>query len=263
MEQTTIEPTLVSQPGETPTRLALDDGSRIGVIGGGPAGSFFAYFLLDMADRVGMDLQVDIYEPRDFASPGPPGCNMCGGIVSESLVQMLAAEGINLPSTVVQRGIDAYTLHMDVGSVRIETPLHEKRIGAVYRGSGPRDLKEVKWEGLDGHLQKLAVEKGTAVIRQRVAEVDWVDGHPQIITRGGSSQVYDLVAVTAGVTLPSIDSSRATNWRINHPEQRKPSSASTTWGQKLSRNAWAVLCTFFCWTSPGWNSPPSSPRAIT
>jgi len=199
MGQPSIKPTLVSQPEETPTRLALDDGSRIGVIGGGPAGSFFAYFLLDMADRVGMDLQVDIYEPRDFASPGPPGCNMCGGIVSESLVQMLAAEGINLPPTVVQRGIDAYTLHMDVGSVRIETPLHEKRIGAVYRGSGPRELKKVKWEGLDGHLQKLAMEKGAAVIRQRVAEVGWVDGRPQLVIRGGSSQAYDLVAVTAGV----------------------------------------------------------------
>ena len=97
--------------------LQLDDGSRVGVIGGGPAGSFFSVFLIDMAERLGLDVQVDIYEPRDYSRPGPVGCNMCGGIISESLVQNLATEGINLPTSVVQRGIDSYNLHMDVGSV--------------------------------------------------------------------------------------------------------------------------------------------------
>jgi flavin-dependent dehydrogenase len=123
------------------SKLALDNGSRIGVIGGGPAGSFFSYFLLDMAQRVGIDIQLDIYESRDFSVPGPTGCNMCGGIVSESLVQTLATEGINLPPTVVERGIDAYVLHMDVGNVSIETPLHEMRIAAVHRGAGPKGTK--------------------------------------------------------------------------------------------------------------------------
>src|SRR5512141_3277370 len=88
-------------------RLFLDNGSRIAVIGGGPAGSFFSYFLFEMAERIGMELAVDIYEPRDFTKTAPQGCNMCGGIISESLVQLLATEGITLPSTVVQRGIDS------------------------------------------------------------------------------------------------------------------------------------------------------------
>jgi hypothetical protein len=129
------------------TDLKLKDGSRVGVIGGGPAGSFFSYFLLDMAERVGLRLHVDIYEPRDFSSPGPPGCNMCAGVVSESLVQTLATEGINLPPTVVQRGIDSYVLHMDVGSVRIESLRREKRIAATFRGVGPRGLQELRLNG--------------------------------------------------------------------------------------------------------------------
>ena len=61
-------------------------------LGGGPAGSFFSYFLLEMARDADVDVHLDIYEPRDFSQPGPAGCNMCGGIVSESLVQVLAAE---------------------------------------------------------------------------------------------------------------------------------------------------------------------------
>lgn len=185
------------------SELQLDDGSRVGVIGGGPAGSFFSFFLLGTAERLGLDVSVDIYEPRDFSRPGPAGCNMCGGIISESLVQMLAAEGINLPSKVVQRGIDSYMLHMDVGSVLIETPLQEKRIGAVYRGPGPRDIKELKWGSFDGYLQKLAVEKGARIIPKRAEAISWQDGLPQISTRGGTPLSYDLLAVAVGVNAAS------------------------------------------------------------
>jgi flavin-dependent dehydrogenase len=175
----------------------------VGVIGGGPAGSFFTIFLLDTAERMGMDIQVDIYEPRDYTRPGPVGCNMCGGIISESLVQNLAAEGINLPPNVVQRGIDSYMLHMDVGSVRIETPLQEKRIAAVYRGPGPRDIKEIKWGSFDGYLQELAIEKGANVINERVDEIIWDDGLPQIKVRKGEPQSYDLVTIAVGVNTAS------------------------------------------------------------
>jgi flavin-dependent dehydrogenase len=124
---------------------------------------------------------------------------MCGGIISESLVQMLATEGIILPNTVVQRGIDSYMLHMDVGSVRIQTPLQEKRIGAVYRGPGPRDIKEIKWGSFDGHLQSLAIKKGANIIHNRVDRGSRVNGKPQIEIRGSSAESYDLLALATGV----------------------------------------------------------------
>jgi flavin-dependent dehydrogenase len=177
----------------------LQDGSRVGIVGGGPAGSFFAYFLLLLAERVGLSLQVDIYEYRDFSSPAPGGCNMCGGIISESLVQMLAAEGIELPANVVQRGIDSYVLHMDVGSVRIDTPIHEMRIGAVHRGAGPRDVKQMRWGSFDGYLLSLAVARGARVVRGRVERIRRENGRPVIELRDGGSHEHDLVAVAAGV----------------------------------------------------------------
>ncbi|MBD3162477.1 MAG: cyclic nucleotide-binding domain-containing protein, partial [Candidatus Latescibacteria bacterium] len=168
-------------------------------VGGGPSGSFFAYFLLEMAERVGRRIAVDLYEPRDFSQPSPKGCNMCGGIISESLVQNLAAEGINLPSTVVQRGIDSYILHMDVGSVRIDTPLHEMRIAAVYRGSGPRDQKQPRWGSFDGHLQDLAAKKGVRILPKRVERIARVNGLRSIRTEDAFEEAYDLVAVTSGL----------------------------------------------------------------
>jgi flavin-dependent dehydrogenase len=195
---------LVSRRERSPSNLKLGPGSPVAVIGGGPAGSFFSYFLQDMAQRVGIDLHVDIYEPRDFSSPGPGGCNMCGGILSESLVQALGAEGIGLPPTVVQRGIDSYVLHTEVGSVRIETPLHEMRIGAVHRGCGPRGIREIKWEGFDGYLQKLALSKGANLIRGRVDDISWKEGQPEVKVRDGSPRTYELLGVAIGVNSPAL-----------------------------------------------------------
>src|SRR5512135_3740505 len=127
--------------------LELRDGCRVCVVGGGPAGSFFSYFLLQMAETRGVNISLDLYEPRDFSQPGTAGCNMCGGIVSESLVQALATEGIDLGPEVIQRAIDSYSLHMDVGDVRIAPPRMEKRIASVHRGGGPRGMKQTKCGG--------------------------------------------------------------------------------------------------------------------
>lgn len=184
---------------DNPEDLTLRDNSRIAVIGGGPAGSFFSYFLLAMAERVDLSLQVDIYEPRDFSRMGPPGCNMCGGIISESLVQILATEGIILPPTVIQRGIDSYIFHTDVGSVQIDTPVHEKRIGAVFRGAGPTGNVEGDWESFDGFLLKLAQDKGARVVQDRVERVRLNEGLPKLRSRKGFSGIYDLVVVASGV----------------------------------------------------------------
>jgi hypothetical protein len=88
---------------------------------------------------------------------------------------------------------------MDVGSVLIETPLQEKRIGAVHRGSGPRDIKEIKWGSFDGHLQSLAKEKGANVVNERVGSITEENGRIKITPRKSEPKVYDLLAVATGV----------------------------------------------------------------
>lgn len=176
----------------------LVDGSRVAVVGGGPAGSLFAVFALQMAERAGIQLNMDIYEPRDFNRPGPAGCNSCGGIVSEWLVQTLAMEGVTLPTNVVQRGIESYTMHLDVGSVRIESPHLERRIAALHRGGGPKDAKHSEWGSFDGHLLSMAKARGAQWIQARVDGVRYADGKIQVKTSGKEFQSYDLVAVATG-----------------------------------------------------------------
>jgi flavin-dependent dehydrogenase len=149
----------------------LQDGSRIAVVGAGPAGSMFSYFFLTMAETIGLDVGVDMFEPRRFCHRGPAGCNHCGGVVSESLVQRLATEGIRLPDTVVQRGMESYTLHTDVGDVEIGTPLMEKRIAAIYRGNGPRQSVPLDTHSFDGYLLELAQQKGARIIGRLVTDI--------------------------------------------------------------------------------------------
>ncbi|MGE5344617.1 MAG: cyclic nucleotide-binding domain-containing protein [Acidithiobacillales bacterium] len=169
------------------------------MIGGGPAGSFFSYFALLTARRIGLALSVDIYEPKDFSKPGPAGCNMCGGVIYESLVQNLAVEGIHLPPEVIQRRIDSYMLHMDVGSVRIETPLKEKRIAAVHRGGGPRTFRPENVRSFDAYLLGLARGSGASVVTERVTNLGWSEGRRFIETKSGRRETYDLVVAATGV----------------------------------------------------------------
>jgi CRP-like cAMP-binding protein/flavin-dependent dehydrogenase len=188
--------------------LKLDNGSRVAVIGGGPAGSLFSYFLLSLAKQIDLKISVDIYEPRDFNVPGPLGCNMCGGVLYESLVQSLAVEGINLPTTIVQRGMEYNMLHLDNGKALIHTPRREKRIAATFRGIGPRGLVDIKGGSLDGYLLQAALDQGAQHVCSRVEEVRWDSvsavTHPadklvQIRTHSGQFYTYNFLAVTAGV----------------------------------------------------------------
>lgn len=179
--------------------MKLTDGSRVAVVGGGPAGSFASYFLFEFANRLGLRIAVDIYEPKIFSTIGPGGCNNCGGIVSESLVQMLATEGINLPPTVVQRGIDSYMLHTDASAVGIREAGSERRIAAVHRGSGPRGPAERRWLSFDGYLLELACGKGAEVVRARVEDITRDGDRPRVHVRSGEARTYDLLIGAMGV----------------------------------------------------------------
>lgn len=194
-----------SHSGNNGAGLKLADGSRVAVVGGGPAGSFFSIFALDLAERAGLKLEVDILDPKDFHQAGPAHCNHCGGIVSESLVQILAAEGISIPATTVHRGIDSYVLHTDAGSVRLETPLQEMRIAAMHRGAGPKGAEvSPAHVGFDRFLQDLAVSKGARFIRDAVTGVELSEGKPELIGRNERYGRYDLVVGAVGLNPHSL-----------------------------------------------------------
>ena len=184
--------------------LELEDGAQIAVVGGGPSGSFFTYFALDFAARLGTDISIDIYEPKDFHCAGPSGCNHCGGIVSETLIQNLSAEGIVLPANVIRRGIESYTLHLETGSTVIQTPLKEQRIASVYRGFGPKGSVDEDQESFDNYLLDLCQEKGANVINEKVTEAERVEDGIILRTQKKSEKKYDLVVGAVGLSMKAL-----------------------------------------------------------
>lgn len=182
----------------------LDDNSKIAVIGGGPSGSLFSIFALKMAKMIDKKIDVTIFEPKDFTKDGPAGCNRCGGVISEHLVQTLAIEGINIPPEVVQRGIDSYVLHTQAGDAYIESPAAEKRIATVYRGGGPKGIKEKDRESFDNFLLKCAIHEGATRVSLRIDGIK--NKEKPILTSGGKDVMEaDLVVGAFGVNSSTMN----------------------------------------------------------
>ena len=179
--------------------LILRNGAQIAVVGGGPTGSFFSIFALKMAKMMEKSVHVTIYEPKDFTKDGPVGCNKCGGIISELLVQNLAVEGINLPDSVVQRGINSYKLHTQYGNVYIETPSKEKTIATVYRGGGPRGIIGSEKESFDRFLLDMAIHEGAVHNHEKADRIEYRNNRPALFSKNSMIQEPDLVVGALGV----------------------------------------------------------------
>ncbi len=222
--------------------MELTNFSRVAVVGGGPAGSMTAFFMLHIARRIGIRLNLDIYEPKQYSSPGAKGCNHCGGIVSETLVQMLAMEGINLPPEVIQRSIDSYRLHTEQGAASIRTPRAEMRIAALYRGSGPLDCvkcatgvsfeEQVTYRSFDGFLLDLALERGANLIPRRIAKITRDGQFPVVTPKGGEPRRYDLVVGATGVNGGGLRIFGESGLKISPPKTSKAFVTEIRLGKK-------------------------------
>ncbi len=187
--------------------LELDDGAKIAVLGGGPAGSFFSIFALKLAKQIGKDIDLTIYESKDFSHDGPSSCNMCAGVISESLVQMLAIEGICLKSPIVQRAIDTYCFQTTGGDVFLNSPSKQKGIATVYRGGGPVNKTasetdnehETERKSFDDFLLDCAEKEGAKVENIRVEDIKLNDGRPIIFSKKGQLPDADLVVGACGI----------------------------------------------------------------
>lgn len=188
-------------PFDSPSNeLRLSDGSRIGVIGGGPTGSFFSIFVLKMAKMLGLDVGVTIFEPKDFKKDGPAGCNKCGGIISELLVQMLAVEGITLDDRVVREGIVAYRLHTEEGEVTIAAPGLERRIASVYRGGGPKGMLTGDYDSFDHYLLQQAIAEGAEHSSLKIDRVELRGDRPVLFAQDKEMMTADLLVGAYGLS---------------------------------------------------------------
>ncbi len=151
--------------------LKSESHPRIGIVGGGPAGSFAALHLLQVEREGDISPEILIFEPRDFDKPGPDSCNRCAGILSSRVTRGLNDLGIELPQRIIQSELHSYALHLDQRVIRVRQPDPSRRIVTIFRCGGPRLLKGKPLASLDGFILCQAVDRGARHIPHRVVNV--------------------------------------------------------------------------------------------
>ncbi|MBW8011342.1 MAG: NAD(P)/FAD-dependent oxidoreductase [Chloroflexi bacterium] len=177
--------------------MRLSEGDRVCVIGGGPAGSFAALHLLKAARKLGLKLEVLIFEPRNFSNPGPGGCNSCAGILSSRLLEGLESLGLSLPHELIQAELTTYALHLDDVVVQLEQPDPQRKIISVYRGAGPRLSAGEPIASFDKYLLEQAILRGAKHIPSRVRKVVWEE--KPVVHTARDRISADLLVLATGV----------------------------------------------------------------
>ncbi len=180
----------------------INTGSRVAIIGGGPAGSFVALYLLHYAGERGIHPEITIYQQRDFNKLGPKGCKGCAGILSISLLRNLDELGLTIPDEIVQSKIEHYAVHSPFTSISISNPEKGVQIVSIYRGGGPRIFRYENPISFDSWLLRQAQERGAMVENQTVSRI-YLEQEAGIEV-DGKKLGYDLVVLAPGVNTRPI-----------------------------------------------------------
>ncbi len=166
-------------------RLRLQDGSRIVVLGGGPAGSFFAIHLLRQAKKLHRNISVTIIDKRMALESSRhihefKGCNFCAGIISPRLQKELVRSSILLPSEVICEKFIHIWIHGLWKNFPFKVPAGQA-IFSVFRGTLPSN-REGGAQGLDAFLLKKAVEQGADIITGEAQTIQYGPGNKPLVT---------------------------------------------------------------------------------
>src|SRR5918911_4187387 len=180
----------------------LTSGSRVCVVGAGPAGSFFAIELLRRARALGLSLAVDIYDGKNFAKKGAPGCNMCAGAIGHNLIEEIEHATTAIPPRVIHYELEGYAVHYQDASARLANE-RGRRIYGVYRGAGPVSTESPDGaRSFDQFLLEQAIKLGARHVPQNVQDIDvpaTLGERPVLHTGDGAREEFDLVVGAFGV----------------------------------------------------------------
>ena len=188
-------------------KTMLSAGSRVCVVGGGPAGTFFAIHLFRQAKRAGRDIAVTIIEKKaQFHPAGRPwrrrGCNHCAGGISPRLHALMHDSGLDLPRELVREEFTHIWIHGLWKNFPLRVPAGQ-RMTAVFRGSLPGDRKDGR-SGFDDFLLEKAAAEGAVIFSGEARGIRYLPSGKPVLTVKTSPEdeediTADFVAVAAGI----------------------------------------------------------------
>ncbi len=197
----------------TGDKIPLENLSKIIIIGGGPAGAFFAREMLCRARRVGREVEVSIIEqkktPRFYQTAGPgvyrEGCNYCAGGISPRMADVLKASGMEVPKEVVTGEVETVVVQGDWKHIELKVP-QGRHMFSVHRGSRPPGRAH-RYENFDAYLLACAVAEGARILSGEVYNVTYSSSgrpvvHFRIVGESGSQNTLleaDFVVFAGGV----------------------------------------------------------------
>lgn len=185
---------------------SLRTGDTVVVIGGGPAGAFFAIHLLCEARTLDRRIDVIIVEKRQPAQPGAGGCDcrgctFCAGVISPRLHQVFEQHRLVPPGEVIENEIDLVWIQGDWKNFPLRVAAG-MRMYTVFRGSLPG--RRGAPGGLDGFLLREAVKEGARLVSGDVRTIRYAaSGRPEVsvttLSQGTVSIEASFLVVAAGI----------------------------------------------------------------
>jgi flavin-dependent dehydrogenase len=186
-------------------RLHLTTGSKVLIIGGGPAGSFLAINLLRKAKSYGIELDVTIIEkkkainsPEHNAFECQMGeCNFCAGGLSSKVCEALRRMELVLPQEVILDKALIINIFSDWKTISLDVL---REMNSVYRGAKPKGRSDSIYN-FDSFLLESSVKEGAKVIKAEVTGLGYTDDGRLNVSINDNSQIIDsdFVAFAGGV----------------------------------------------------------------
>ena len=177
--------------------LHLSPGSRVAIVGGGPAASFAALHLLRLAGQLALPIAVTIFERKDFSRRGPAGCNKCAGILSVHATRGIQELGLQIPEHLVLARLEGYTLHMAGHAIEIARPQPNRTILSVYRGGGPLRGDLPPDVSFDAWLLAAACAAGATLVAANVRKL--IAGPLMDVVTDNGRESFDMVMLATGI----------------------------------------------------------------
>lgn len=182
------------------------------VIGGGPAGSFFALYLLREARRLHRQVDVVMVERKALVrneddSWWSKGCNFGAGGISPRLHAIMEKARFNVPAEIIRGEIERIWIQGRWKNIPIKVP-DQMKMYSVFRGSLPFKLEE-RQKGLDAILLGKAIEAGVRYIQGEATEITFSpDSETPVLTvKQASGEKISIpasfIAVGTGVNAPA------------------------------------------------------------